>query len=431
MNLDLSQHPCFNKDSRGKFGRIHLPIAPRCNIQCNYCNRKFDCVNESRPGVASNILSPTEALKYLDLVLQKKTNIKVVGIAGPGDPFANPEETMETLRLVRKNYPEMLLCVATNGLNLLPYIEELAELKVSHVTITLNTIRPDVIAKIYSWMRYDKRLRKSDLAAEEFLSRQFASIKKLKAHNVVTKVNTIILQGINDHLIEETAEAMGKLGVDMHNCIPFYKTPETVFADLDEPSHDVVKGLREKAAKHVPQMQHCQRCRADAVGMLGEELSQSIMDMMNEAKTCASDKKEEQKYIFTDSEEKPYIAVASREGLLVNLHLGEAEKVHIFVKDGNSCKFVETRVLPVKGGGDTRWERVSDILSDCQFLLVNNAGNKPKKIITDNNIKVIKAEGMINDIITRIMNNEPVNHLLNNKPLKCGSACSGKAVGCC
>ena len=56
-------------------------------------------------------------MAYLDDVVAKRArNIAVMGIAGPGDPFANPEETMETLRLVRERFPKMMLCVATNGL---------------------------------------------------------------------------------------------------------------------------------------------------------------------------------------------------------------------------------------------------------------------------------------------------------------------------
>jgi nitrogen fixation protein NifB len=88
MKLDIKKHPCFNKEMHHKTGRIHLPVAPRCNIQCNYCSRNFDCVNESRPGVTSELLKPKEALVYLENMLEKIKNISVVGIAGPGDPFA-------------------------------------------------------------------------------------------------------------------------------------------------------------------------------------------------------------------------------------------------------------------------------------------------------------------------------------------------------
>ena len=95
--MNLEQHPCFNRKSHRQYGRVHLPVAPRCNIQCKFCNRLFDCANESRPGVTSALLSPAQAMVYLAEVLKQKPNIKVVGIAGPGDPFANAEQTLELL----------------------------------------------------------------------------------------------------------------------------------------------------------------------------------------------------------------------------------------------------------------------------------------------------------------------------------------------
>ena len=99
--IDLEKHPCFNIEAKGTYARVHLPVAPNCNIQCNYCKRDYDCVNESRPGVTSEVLSPEQALAYLIKLKEKMPNLSVVGIAGPGDPFANPTETMTTLRLVR------------------------------------------------------------------------------------------------------------------------------------------------------------------------------------------------------------------------------------------------------------------------------------------------------------------------------------------
>ena len=48
-----SKHPCYSFDAHHKYARMHLPVAPACNISCNYCNRRYDCINESRPGVTS------------------------------------------------------------------------------------------------------------------------------------------------------------------------------------------------------------------------------------------------------------------------------------------------------------------------------------------------------------------------------------------
>ena len=43
---------------------MHVAVAPACNIQCNYCNRKYDCANESRPGVVSEKLTPEQAMQH-------------------------------------------------------------------------------------------------------------------------------------------------------------------------------------------------------------------------------------------------------------------------------------------------------------------------------------------------------------------------------
>lgn len=52
-------HPCYSEDAHHHFARMHVAVAPACNIQCHYCNRKYDCANESRPGVVSELSCPT------------------------------------------------------------------------------------------------------------------------------------------------------------------------------------------------------------------------------------------------------------------------------------------------------------------------------------------------------------------------------------
>ena len=176
MNANAERHPCFNHDSAGKYARIHLPVAPDCNIQCNYCNRKCDCVNESRPGVTSAVLSPEEALRYLGRVKEKAPHLAVAGIAGPGDPFADPARTLKTLELIHEAYPDLIFCLSTNGLYLYDHIDRLAELGVSHVTLTVNAVDALIGAKIYAWVRHHKRVLRGIEAAQALLDEQLRCI---------------------------------------------------------------------------------------------------------------------------------------------------------------------------------------------------------------------------------------------------------------
>jgi len=132
----VAEHPCYSPKAVHAYGRIHLPVAPKCNIQCNYCIRDFDCIHESRPGVTSRVITPQEALDRVSEVIKKFPNVKVVGIAGPGEPLYN-EETFKTFRLIKNKFPNLYNCVSSNGLLLLEKLKELREVEVTNITVTL------------------------------------------------------------------------------------------------------------------------------------------------------------------------------------------------------------------------------------------------------------------------------------------------------
>lgn len=422
MALDINNHPCFNKSVCKDTGRIHLPVAPKCNVMCNFCSRKYDCVNESRPGVTSNVLTPKQALHYLDKALEIDPRIAVVGIAGPGDPFANPEETMETLRLVRAKYPDMLFCIATNGLGILPYIDELAEYNVTHVTITISAVDPEIGGKIYAWVRESKRPYRGKLGGEKILENQLEAIKRLKAHGIIVKVNSIVIPGINDHHIETIAKTARELGADIQNCMPLYPVEGTVFENLEQPSKAMMTELQSKVKEIIPQMLHCNRCRADAAGLIHEGISDELIKSMNEAKNMPINPEE--------ADSRPYVAVATMEGLLVNQHLGEAASLRIYGPDpvSGSFKLIDVRETPAPGGGDLRWEKLAELLSDCRAVLSSGFGNSPGKVLSENGVKAHMVEGLIEDNLQTLYAG---GKLRSTAPaFKCSSGCTGDGMGC-
>jgi nitrogen fixation protein NifB len=73
--------------------------------------------------------------------------LSVVGIAGPGDPLANIGRSFKTLELIREQLPDLKLCLSTNGLMLPDAVDRLLDVGVDHVTVTINTLDPDIAAK--------------------------------------------------------------------------------------------------------------------------------------------------------------------------------------------------------------------------------------------------------------------------------------------
>jgi nitrogen fixation protein NifB len=419
-NISLDEHPCFNRNVMHTNARVHLPVAPKCNIQCNYCNRKYDCVNESRPGVTSSVLAPWQAVEYLKVLDAKMDNLKVIGIAGPGDPFANPEETLETLRLVHEAFPEKIFCLSTNGLELKPYIDEIAKLGVSHVTITINAVDPSITAKIYKWVRYNKHVYRGEEGARILMERQLECIPLLHEKGITVKINSIIVPGINDEHIPEVARVCASLKADVINCIPMLPTADTLFSVLSEPDKKMIFKTRTLASEYLSLMSHCARCRADAAGLLGQDMHDTVALLKEFASRPRA-----------DVSDRPYVAVATNEGLLVNMHLGEADFLYIFEQSAKGFKLVEQRPTPESGGGDQRWVDLARSIKDCRAILVSGVGDNPRTIMESCNVHVIEMTGLIDEGLEGIYNNRPIRSISKPEAAKCShGGCGGNQQGC-
>ena len=267
---DLARHPCYSPKAHYKYGRIHLPVAPECNLGCNYCERQIGGMtyHSYRPAVTDRILTPREALSQVAQYVGN-ANFTVVGIAGPGEPLYNPS-TFETLRLVRGNYPGLMLCLSTNGLLLPEYAKELYQLGVQTITVTLNAIEPELGAKIYAYVRHSGKVLQGIKGAKMLLENQLIGIEKAVKLGLVVKVNSILIPGINDNgHLEAVAGTIKKLGVYIQNITPLI--PLGKFKHLEAPSCDELDRTRFRCERIIKQFRLCRQCRADSVGIPGRE----------------------------------------------------------------------------------------------------------------------------------------------------------------
>lgn len=277
----IAYHPCFGTKNVKNHARVHLPIAPQCNIQCNYCDRQYDCVNESRPGVTSRVLKPNEVRDYLTKVTTLIPQTKIVGIAGPGDPLANPEELFKSLDLIKRYFPSQKLCLSTNGLMLPNYIKDIISVGLEYITVTVNAVDPVIAQSIYSWVHYERQIYKGRMGAELLLARQMEGIRKVAESGLIVKINTILIPGINDQHIKEIASKVRELGANLLNLVPLIPVKSTNFALKRAPSKEELIRGRETARQYMNIMQHCQQCRADAVGLLGNDQSMFFTNILH------------------------------------------------------------------------------------------------------------------------------------------------------
>jgi nitrogen fixation protein NifB len=418
IRAKVQNHPCYSEQAHHYFARMHVAVAPACNIQCHYCNRKYDCSNESRPGVVSEVLTPEQAVKKVKAVAANIPQMTVLGIAGPGDPLANPERTFATFRMLTEQAPDIKLCVSTNGLALPESVEELAKANIDHVTITINCVDPDVGAKIYPWIFWNNKRIMGREGAAILIEQQQKGLEMLTARGILVKVNSVMIPGVNDEHLAEVSRVVKAKGAFLHNVMPLIAEPEhgTFYGLMGQPgpTHEELQKLQDACSGDMNMMRHCRQCRADAVGMLGEDRGQEFtMDkiedmeidyeaaMVKRAEVHAQIAKELElkdqarvakielvairglKTITPDT--RPVLmAVATKGSGLINEHFGHASEFLIYEATNHGTRFIGHRkTVPYCEGGDTCGDGESALdktlreLSGCEVVLCSKVGYEP------------------------------------------------------
>lgn len=417
IRAKVHNHPCFSEQAHHHFARMHVAVAPACNIQCHYCNRKYDCSNESRPGVVSELLTPDQAVKKVLAVAATIPQMTVLGVAGPGDPLANPERTFETFRQLTEKAPDIKLCVSTNGLNLPEQVDELCRHNIDHVTITINCIDPDVGAKIYPWIFWNNRRIKGRKAAKILIRQQQKGLEMLAERGVLVKVNSVMIPGVNDKHLEEVSKAVKAKGAFLHNVMPLIAEPEhgTFYGVMGQrgPTHAELQALQDSCAGDMNMMRHCRQCRADAVGMLGEdradeftmekvesmeidygaamqrraEYQAEVVAKQNQPKVATGVAVSIDSITMPQRESRPaLIAVATEGGGLINQHFGKAREFLVYEASATDVRFVGVRRAdnyctgPSEcGDGESRIADIINALDGCEVLLCARVGIAPWK----------------------------------------------------
>lgn len=423
IRAKVQDHPCYSEDAHHYFARMHVAVAPACNIQCNYCNRKYDCANESRPGVVSELLTPKQAINKVLAVAAAIPQMTVLGIAGPGDPLANPARTFETFEQLTARAPDIKLCVSTNGLNLPQYVDEIAKHNIDHVTITINCLDPEIGAKIYPWIFWENKRIRGVEAARILIEQQQKGLEMLTARGILVKVNSVMIPGVNDEHLKEVSKVVKAKGAFLHNVMPLIAEAEhgTYYGLMGQasPTAEQLQALQDDCAGDMAMMRHCRQCRADAVGMLGEdrgsEFTMDKIDVMEvDYEAAMVRRKEVHDAIIEQLEEQrahknsaaqstsanPAVAADSRPVLMavagkngvVGEHFGHAKEFLIYEASPSGVRFIGHRKtelyctgLDTCGEGDEAdlgepesiLERNIRMLNGCEVVLCSKIGYEP------------------------------------------------------
>lgn len=330
-----------------------LPIAANAN-------HRLQATAEGKTGPA---MLPAEAMAWLDSLRAGGKEIPSIELCGPGDPLASWPATRATLERLQTEAPESKISLTTLGLNGAARAAELADLGVDRVTVLVDTVNQETAAKLYQWIRPDKKNIPLARAAEILIEDQAETVQRYAGAGLQVTVRTLVRERINNDEIPAIAEKMAALGATAMEI-----TGDG--ADLEQLAHQASNHLQATVFNPEPELPPPGTPQSGLTPVMPKP-----------------------------SKKRPNVAVASSSGMDVDLHLGQAGKLLIYGPrdDGLPC-LLEARDTPPSGSPD-RWKSLAATIPDCFALLASHAGAAPRQFLAEEGIRVILSEDPIEGMV--------------------------------
>lgn len=170
---------------------MRVSITDRCDLRCKYCMPE---------GIEK--VSMSKILTYEDLIricrVSADLGISRIKITG-GEPFVRLG-CCDLIRSIKAIDGIEQVTVTTNGQTLERYIDELKDIGIDGINISLDTLDPEKFRYITGRGELEKTLRSIKLSAES---------------GIKTKINTVPQRGFNDDEITDIAELAFRYGIDV------------------------------------------------------------------------------------------------------------------------------------------------------------------------------------------------------------------------
>ncbi len=306
---------------------------------------------------------PAEAVAWLGDLRRGGNDIPTIELYGPGDVLASWSATRGCLELLRAEADEHKIFLTTLGLRGADHAAELAHFSVDGVTVLVDTVDPQTAARLYQWIRPDKKNIPLARAAEILIKDQAETVQSFAGAGLQVTVRTTVLEGVNDDEIAAIAETMAELGATAME----------------------IAGEGTDLEKLVP--------------LASGHLQATVFTPDPELPPPGTPQSGFTPVMPKPSRKRPNVAVASTSGMDVDLHLGHAGKLLIYGPrdDGLTC-LLESRETPPAGSPD-RWKSLAAVLPDCFALITSHAGVAPRQVLAEEGIRVIFSEDQIEGMV--------------------------------
>ncbi len=173
-----------------KVNYLRISVTERCNFRCQYCmpEKPFSWVPRE------NLLSFEELFEFVKVAIDE--GIEKIRITG-GEPLLR-EDLDKFIGMIDDHKKGLDLALTTNGYLLADVASKLKDAGLKRINISIDTLKPDVAAKI---------------AQKDVLHKVLKGVDEALRVGLKVKVNMVPLKGINEDEIVDVMEYAKKRGM--------------------------------------------------------------------------------------------------------------------------------------------------------------------------------------------------------------------------
>jgi molybdenum cofactor biosynthesis protein A len=171
---------------------LRMAVTDRCNLRCAYCmpEKGLDWVPRN------DLLSYEEIFSLLQIF--SELGLKKLRFTG-GEPFLR-KDFMKLLRKVAKANLFSQIAITTNGSLTRSFIPELKEIGIHSINLSLDTLHPQ---------------RFKEITRRDEFNEVYQCLVELIENQIPVKINSVIMEGINEDDILELVKLTAELPVDV------------------------------------------------------------------------------------------------------------------------------------------------------------------------------------------------------------------------
>ena len=365
----------------------------------------LDRVASTAADVATDV---PDAVRYVATARATLKGPLVLEIEGPGDPLASAESVLRILALVHSHHPEVRTGLVVDGPLLAEYVDELTDFGLAYLVIRTDALSQRSAERFVRGARYRGETLEREEAATLYLEEMLRAYEHARrAHIPVAARITLVPPWNGDEVaaLAHRAAGWGAQRVDVVAPDPVTVKRRAVLPTASELADAI------QAATQAFDTERRSQPHLDVLQWLTPERFRPVdidaLEAVDFLRTLPNPEEEEHELgRVLPPRRAQLVAVATRDGEIVDLPLSGATNLHVYAVTATNTRLLGTRLLEEnprrRHDGVGEAQSFLRALVGCRALVATELTPRAVTLLGAVGIRAIEIEGPVADVLDRV-----------------------------